>query len=211
MNPLIQDGAIVLFQGDSVTDAGRDRRAGEDLGRGYAMMAAAWFSALYPDRRVRWLNRGTSGDRAADLRRRWRKDCLALGPTWVSILIGINDTWRRYDSGDPTTVAEYEAAYRMILEETCGQLNARLVVCEPFLLPTSPGQAGWREDLEPKIAVLRNLAREYQALLVPLDGIFTQAATRRPPAFWAADGVHPTPAGHALIAQAWLRALRAHP
>lgn len=209
MNPLIQDGAIVLFEGDSVTDAGRDQRAGEDLGRGYAMMAASWFSALYPDRRVRWLNRGTSGDRAADLRRRWRRDCLTLRPTWVSILVGINDTWRRYDSGDPTTVEEYEAAYRAILEQTCGQLNARLVLCEPFLLPTSPGQAGWREDLEPKIAVVRNLASEYQAPLVSLDGIFAEAATRRPPAFWAADGVHPTPAGHALIAQAWLRALRA--
>jgi lysophospholipase L1-like esterase len=80
------------------------------------------------------------------------------------------------------------------------------VICEPFVVPVSGDLDGWREDLDPKIGVVRRLAREFNAILVPLDGIFAQATTRREPAFWAADGVHPTPAGHALIAQSWLRA-----
>jgi lysophospholipase L1-like esterase len=67
----------------------------------------------------------------------------------------------------------------------------------------------WREDLDPKIAVVRQLAREFHAILVPLDGIFAQASTQREPAFWAGDGVHPSNAGHALIAQSWLRAVKA--
>ncbi|MBN1933543.1 MAG: GDSL family lipase, partial [Anaerolineae bacterium] len=87
------------------------------------------------------------------------------------------------------------------------QLGARLVICEPFLLPVPDDRRAWRVDLDPKIAVARDLAREFGAIYVPLDGILAQASTRRAPAFWAADGVHPTPAGHALIAQAWLKAV----
>jgi acyl-CoA thioesterase-1 len=212
MTSLIEDGAVVLFQGDSVTDGNRyrnDDSAPDSLGYGYAMMASAWFSALYPEKRVRFINRGISGNRAVDLRMRWQEDCLDLRPTWVSILIGINDTWRRYDSNDPTPVQKYETAYRAILEQSSAKLNAKLILCEPFVLPVLEDRTTWREDLDPKIAVVRRLAREFNALYVSLDGIFAQAATQREPAFWAGDGVHPTVEGHALIAQSWLRAVKA--
>ena len=85
---LIEDNAVVLFQGDSITDAGRDRNAKGSLGGGYAQMAATWFTALYPEKRVNFLNRGNSGNRAADLEARWQADCLDLKPSWVSIMIG---------------------------------------------------------------------------------------------------------------------------
>ncbi|MBO0779185.1 MAG: SGNH/GDSL hydrolase family protein [Ktedonobacteraceae bacterium] len=209
MSPLIEDGAVVLFQGDSITDHGRFRGEGSDLGKGYAMMAAAWFQALYPEKRVSFLNRGISGDRSADLRRRWQDDCIDLKPTWVSILIGINDVWRRYDRNDPTSVQDYAQAYRTILERTRSELDARLILCEPFVLPTPQDRLEWRADLDPKIDVVRRLAREFGALLVPFDGVFAQASMLRAPEFWAQDGVHPTPAGHALMAQAWLRAVKA--
>lgn len=205
---LIEPAARVLFQGDSITDCGRNYGAADDLGLGYAMMAAAWFSALYPERQVHFINRGVGGNRIIDLCARWQADCLDIRPTWVSLLIGINDTWRRYDSGDPTTVQDFEAAYRTILDDVQRHLAPRLILLEPFVLPVPPDRVAWREDLDPKIAVVRKLAREYQALLVPLDGLFA-AATQREPAFWTADGVHPTPAGHALIAQAWLQTVHA--
>jgi lysophospholipase L1-like esterase len=209
MASLVEENAVVLFQGDSITDAGRAYCAADDLGMGYPMLTAAWFSALHPEKQVRFVNRGVSGNRAKDLRARWKSDCLDLRPSWVSILIGINDTWRRYDSQDPTTTGEFEAAYRAILDQTRRALPARLILCEPFLLPVPPDRLAWREDLDPKIAVVRQLAREFKALLVPLDGIFAQASTRRDPAFWTPDGVHPSAAGHALIAQAWLRTVGA--
>ena len=205
----IEHNATVLFQGDSITDAGRSRENDADLGRGYAAMVAAWFSALHPERNVRFVNRGISGNRAKDLRARWTTDCLDLAPTWVSILIGINDTWRRYDSNDPTSAEAYEEGFRAIVTATQDKLDARIIILEPFVLPTPPDRAAWRADLDPKIAVARTLAREFGALFVPLDGPFAAAATRRPMDFWLADGVHPTPAGHALIAQAWLRAVGA--
>jgi len=209
MNCRIQPHATVLFQGDSITDAGRSRENGEDLGRGYAAMVAAWFSARYPGHSVRFLNRGISGNRTGDLLARWQEDCLDLHPTWVSILIGINDTWRRYDAGDPTPTDVFEANYRALLSMTADIVGSHIIILEPFLLPIPPDRAAWREDLGPKIAVVRALAREFNTLFVPLDGLFAAAATQREMAFWLPDGVHPTPAGHALIAQAWLQAVGA--
>ena len=186
MTPSIPDNAVVLFQGDSITDAGR-LDSGDGMGFGYANLAAAWFSALYPEKHVRFINRGISGNRVVDLTRRWQKDCLDLKPDWVSILIGINDVWRRYDSHDPTSTEKYETGYRALLRQTTEKLpGVRLIVCEPFVLPVPADRAAWREDLDPKIAAARRLALEFKALYVPLDGLFAQAATQAEPAFWAA-------------------------
>jgi acyl-CoA thioesterase I len=208
-SPVITAGQTVLFQGDSITDAGRARDNDAALGSGYANMVAAWFDMLHPELHVGFLNRGISGNRARDLRARWQEDCLDLKPDWVSIMIGINDTWRRYDRNDPTAAADYAAACRDILQRTCSEAGARLILLEPFVLPCPEDRKGWREDLDPKIAVARDLAREFGALYIPLDGLFAAAAARREPAFWAADGVHPTQTGHAFIARHWLQAVGA--
>lgn len=209
MCSLIEDNAVVLFQGDSITDAGWVREDPNSLGMGYAMMAASWFEAMYPAKGVKFLNRGLSGNRASDLEARWHKDCLDLKPSWVSIMIGINDTWRRYDSNDPTTTEAYENSYRNILTQVKSRLNAGLILIEPFVLPVPEDRKQWRLDLDPRIHVVRRLAVEFKAILVPLDGIFAAAATQRPPSFWAGDGVHPSLPGHALIAQSWLKAVKA--
>ncbi|MFB3894722.1 MAG: SGNH/GDSL hydrolase family protein [bacterium] len=198
--------ALILFQGDSITDAGRDRNQSESLGFGYALFTASWFQAQHPEKPVTFLNRGISGDRIRDLQARWTKDCLELKPDIVSILIGINDTWRRYDQNDPTTTEQYEAGYRDIITKTL-KLGTKLILCEPFVLHISEERIRYREDLNPKIAVVNKLAIEYQTILIPLDKIFQEVSRIRPPSFWAADGVHPTPAGHALIAQHWLKAV----
>jgi lysophospholipase L1-like esterase len=203
----IQDGAVVLFQGDSITDAGRSRENDALLGSGYASMLAAQIGARFPEHQIRFLNRGISGNRAADLELRWQKDCIDLKPDWVSIMIGINDTWRAFDRNDPTSTADYAASYRRILEQVRDQLDARLILIEPFVLPHPEDRKRWRDDLNPRIDAVRILAQEFGAVLVPMDGIFAAACCRREPAFWAADGVHPSPAGHALIARSWLSAV----
>ncbi|WP_282941320.1 SGNH/GDSL hydrolase family protein [Paenibacillus sp. RC67] len=208
MSTWIEQGDIVLFQGDSITDAKRVREDGNDLGKGYALMAAAQFSALYPEKQVQFLNRGISGNRVKDLQSRWVEDCLDLKPNVVSIYIGINDTWRRYDRNDPTSTEQYESGYRDLLGQMA-KLEAKLILIEPFVLPVPEDRKLWREDLDPKIHVVRELAREYGAKLVSLDGLFAQASIRANSAYWAPDGVHPSPAGHALIARAWLQAVGA--
>ncbi|RZU76236.1 lysophospholipase L1-like esterase [Micromonospora kangleipakensis] len=197
-------GGRVLFIGDSITDAGRDH-AGDDLGCGYAMMAGAWFTARHPAHRVTFRNRGVSGDRVRDLRARWEADCLALAPQVVSVLIGVNDTWRRYTRDDPTDVAEFERDYRHLLDVARRRLDPAFVLVEPFLIPLDDAQRAWRADLDPKVAVVRRLAAEFDATLVAVDDLFRVAGVGE--RVWTNDGVHLTPFGHALLAQQWLRAV----
>ena len=200
---LINSDDRILFTGDSITDCGRDRNNAESLGWGYAAIAGAHLQARLASPELKIFNRGISGNRACDLLGRVEADLLALKPTVVSILIGINDVWRRYDSNDTTEAKAFERDYRALLEKVA-TLRARVVLLEPFLLHVPDDRYAWREDLNPKIDVVRKLAVEFGAELLPLDGLFAQAATQAPAAYWAGDGVHPSPAGHALIAETWL-------
>jgi acyl-CoA thioesterase-1 len=183
-----------VFAGDSVTDGGH-RTDPTGLGDTYVRDIAQDLG----DGRPRIVNAGTSGNRAVDLVARWSTDVLAFEPSLVSILIGINDTWRRYDKFDPTTVEAFEASYRQLLEP----LRCPLVLVEPFLLQVKPEQAAWREDLDPKIEVVRKLAREYDAILVPADVELNRQAGSVGPETLAGDGVHPTAAGHQALADLW--------
>lgn len=206
---IIPSQSTVLFQGDSITDAGRSRENDAALGGGYPNQIAAWFGTMHPEMGVRFLNRGISGNRAKDLRARWSADCIDLKPAVVSIMIGINDTWRRYDRNDATSAEAYAEDYRHILARVRDELGAKLVIIEPFVLPHPEDRKAWRVDLDPKIQVARELAREFKAVYIPLDGLLAEACVKAPPAFWAADGVHPTQVGHAFIAKAWLKAVGA--
>ena len=203
----IAPGSRILFQGDSITDAGRSREDDAALGGGYAAMIAAWMTARYPGHGLTFLNRGISGNRVFDLETRWTEDCIALQPDWLSILIGINDTWRRYDSNTPSPLGDFDACYRRLLDRVVQETSAKLILLEPFVLPHPADRIAWREDLDPRIAVIRAIARDYQALYVPFDGLYAAACTQLAPGCWAGDGVHPTPAGHALMAQAWIAAV----
>ena len=107
----------VLFQGDSITDMGRDRGDIRNMGSGYPLFVASNFRAARPNFDIDFFDLGISGDRVRDLRARWQSDCLDLRPDVLSVLIGINDTWRRYDSGDPSDTEEFERVYRSLLED----------------------------------------------------------------------------------------------
>jgi len=194
----------ILFTGDSITDCGRVRTDANNLGFGYAAFIAARLQAYLAAPELQVFNRGISGNRAADLVGRIGPDLFDLKPTVISILIGINDVWRRYDSNSPTSAEIFEANYRTLLTGIREKLEARVVLLEPFLLHVPEDRYAWREDLNTKIDVVRELAIEFGAELIPLDGLFAKAATQAPPAYWAGDGVHPSAAGHALIAEAWL-------
>lgn len=202
---VLKNNDVVLFQGDSVTDCGRAYEDINSLGGGYPMLIAAGFSALYPELDVRFINKGISGNRSKDLKARWDTDCLQLKPSFISILIGINDCWRRYDSNDPTSAEDFENNYRYLLTKIREKTDARVLLCEPFVLPVPEDRKVWREDLDPKIHIVRDLAREFKTMLLPLDGIFSSASALKPPAFWLPDGVHPSMAGHALISKEWFR------
>jgi len=202
-------GAKILFQGDSITDAGRSGRPDRDtaLGGGYVSMCAKMLAERRPDLGLKVLNRGIGGNRIYDLEARWTQDCIALQPDVFSILIGINDTWRRYDRNMISSPADFEACYRRILDRVRNETKAQLVIMEPFLLPMPKDREAWCEDLDPRIHVVRHVARDYRALYVPLDGIFAASSCEQKMSHWVTDGVHPTQSGHKLIAESWIAAV----
>ena len=209
MTVQIRPGGTVVFIGDSITDCGRDRADPDALGDGFAALAAAGFAAAHPGAAVRFVNRGISGNCAADLRGRWDRDCLDLEPDVVSILIGINEVSRRYDRDDPTPDAAFEDHCRHLLC-TAADHGAQLMLMEPFLLLVDEEQMRWRAEFEGKLAVVRGLAKEFDVTLIATSDLMTrEAAAAGGPGAIAGDGIHPTPAGHALLAQAWLAAVRA--
>jgi lysophospholipase L1-like esterase len=210
MKNIFAPGSTVLFQGDSITDCGWDRQDGNSLGNGYPARTAGLWENLFPGSTVRFFNRGVSGNRVKDLLLRYEEDFRALQPDLVSILIGINDTWRRYDSNDPTSAEDFEKDYRTLLGKLRQDLpRTRIVIIEPFLLKTNPPK-DFREDLDPKIQAVRELAREFADVFIPLDGIFARYVVEGwKEADISPDGVHPSPAGHGIIALEWLKALGA--
>ena len=218
MKNILKPGSTVLFQGDSITDCGRNRetsneKPGNELGQGYPAKIAAIWEILFPGSGVRFLNRGISGNRSSDLLERYEKDFRALNPDLISILIGINDTWRRYDRNDPTAADLFENRYRTLLGSIRRDMpKTIIVIMEPFLLGSIPERKIWREDLDPKIQAVRGLAMEYADFFIPMDGIFARCAVEGiREADMAADGVHPTPLGHGIIASEWIRALESPP
>ncbi len=204
---LLQPDDHILFFGDSITDAGWRTESDKPLGKGYVALIASSLTSRYPQLKLRFTNRGIGGNRIYDLDRRLQADVLDLKPTVVSILIGINDTWRRFDRDMVSPTTEFLTCYRHICTRIHQELSARLVLCEPFLLPVPLDRAAWRQDLDPRIHAVRQVAVEFASAYVPLDGLFAAAACRQPAVHWLHDGVHPTPSGHALIAEAWIQAV----
>ncbi|AWI08142.1 SGNH/GDSL hydrolase family protein [Ereboglobus luteus] len=201
----------ILFYGDSITDCGRDRGNVESLGSGYPGLIGVALACKMPSQGLRFINTGVSGDRIYDLEKRMEADLVAHAPSIVTFLIGINDTWRRFDSNIVSPAGDFQAAYKRILRAiTNGRTMPapRIVLMEPFVLPVPEDRRQWRADLDPRIHAVRELAVEFGADLIPLDGLFAAAATRAPAAYWLPDGVHPSAAGHALIADAWMANVR---
>lgn len=209
MKELFKKGQIVLFQGDSITDCGRDREDITSLGGGYPNVVARLYNTLFPDNGVTFINKGISGNRVRDLLDRYDTDFKAVKPDFISILIGINDTWRRYDNNDPTSTEQYEQSFRTLLKKIKKDLpECKLMIIEPYVLYSLPDRKAWREDLDPKIHAARGLAREFADYYLPLDGIFAKAEVEQCTCNQIAeDGVHPTAAGHSIIAAEYLKVL----
>ena len=196
---LLKRGMRVLFEGDSITDAGRDREDKYSLA-GYVKFCADVLS----ESGVESYNRGISGNRTLELLARIEDSLREVKPDAVSILIGINDTWRRYDSNDATSVKAFEKNYRMILVRV-REYTDRILLVEPFLLPVDPEKASFREDLDPKIHVVRKLAREFGTDFVPMDGLFAELAVKNGGDLYSPDGVHPNEEGAKAMAAEWLK------
>ena len=208
-------GSVVLFQGDSITDAGRNRgaegRANDAgmLGRGYPHHIAAHGLSKFPELDLKIYNRGISGNKVPDLAARWDKDCLELKPALLSILIGVNDIWHKLNGNYDGGVDEYEKGYTALLERTRTALpDIRIVVCEPFVLRCGAVNEKWFPEFDERRAAAKRVAEAAGAKFVPFQSTFDDAvAAGSKPEYWARDGVHPSVAGHGLMAKTWMQSL----
>lgn len=197
----------ILFQGDSVTDAGRDRSNPADLGEGYPKFASAMIQDSYPDDDFEFVDLGISGNRTEHLVARLESDFIEIQPDIVSIMIGINDVWHHYSHAIETTDEQFEENYRTVLDALKSRTNARILMIQPFLLETvDPAKQVLCEELARKQAIIKRLADEYADAYLPLDEILHQEVDVEP-AEYSRDGVHPTPDGACRIGEAYLGAI----
>ncbi len=208
MNKFFKDGMTVLFQGDSVTDCHRDRDISDSMGEGYPAIFKNIYNKLFPDNKVKFVNRGVSGDRVRNLLERYDADFKAINPDFVSIMIGINDTWRAFDDKDFCSPERFEQEYDLLLSKIKADFpNAKILIIEQFALINHP-ERHWTDDLDPKRAITRRMAEKYADYFIPMYDILNSSADNEfPLSELSADGVHPAPTGHSYIATEILKVL----
>ncbi|MEI7524588.1 MAG: SGNH/GDSL hydrolase family protein [Mariniphaga sp.] len=208
----LKEESIILFQGDSITDAGRNREAKEAniqdaLGGGFVFLAAAELLNRFPEKSCKVYNRGISGNKVYQLADRWQTDCIDLKPSVISILIGVNDYWHKHNGNYSGNVEIYERDFKALLNRTRKILPAvKLVICEPFaVLGCKAVDGTWFPEFDLYRASARKMASEFDAIFIPYHEIFARASKIAPPTYWTADGVHPTVAGAKMMAEAWIK------
>lgn len=212
IEPMRSEGLTILFQGDSITDGNRGRNEDPNhiMGHGYAFSIASRLGAEYPQKRLKFYNRGVSGNKIIDLAARWQTDTLDIKPDVLSILIGVNDTSSVVLNWEPiVTIEQYEEVYDSLLKQTKAKLpDIVLVLCEPFILPVGIVNEHWtayHADITKRQEVVSKLAKQYGAIHIAFQEVFDKACKKAPADYWIWDGVHPTVAGHELLAKEWIK------
>lgn len=205
----------ILFQGDSITDAARNRDDFYGMGVGYPNLVKGRLGTEHP-LDFEFLNRGVSGNRIVDLYARIKQDFINLHPDVASIYIGVNDVWHEINRQNGVSTEKFEKIYEMLLEEVYEALGEiKLILISPFVLlgtatvsteDVPDRYERFRADVAEKAAVCKKLAEKYGLPLVELAPIFDAACERAPATHWTVDGVHPTVCGHELITREWLAA-----
>ncbi len=196
----------ILFQGDSVTDARRDRSNIHDMGDGYPRYASAMLNDAFPHVEFEFVNLGISGNRTEHLVERLQGDFLDIKADIVSVLIGINDVWHHYSHGIETTDEQFEDRLTCVLQSV-KETGAKLLLIQPFLLEeVYQGDPAIADELRRKQAICKQLADRYADAYLPLDAILHTTASE-PQTYYSADGVHPTPDGACFIGEAYLEAI----
>lgn len=200
---------IFLFQGDSITDGNRGRSdwdLNHIMGHGYVFTIASRVGADFPEKNLTFINKGISGNKVTDLAGRWKADALELKPDVLSVLVGINDC-NAYlaDPAKGVSPEQYEQVYRQILDQSKAQNpNLLLVIGEPFTLPYADSNPRLA-DIKKRQEIAKRLALDYNAVFVPFQQVFNNALKRAPETYWIWDHIHPTVAGHELMAREWLK------
>jgi lysophospholipase L1-like esterase len=206
---------IILFQGDSITDAGRKKddtnyNNASALGTGYAMIAASELLYKHADKNLKVYNRGISGNKVYQLAERWDKDCLNLNPNVVSVLVGVNDFWHTLTGKYTGTIKTYHDDFKALLDKTKQKLpNVKLIIGEPYAVSgVKAVDEKWYPAFNDYRKAAREIAESFNAVFIPYQSIYDKAQKAAPGVYWTGDGVHATLAGNRLMAHAWMEAIK---
>ena len=198
----------ILFQGDSITDAGRSREKDYKLGEGYPRLVEAELGFLNPEK-YEFVNRGVSGNRVVDVYARIKRDIINLAPDYMSILIGVNDVWHEVQAQNGVDADKYFKIYSMLIEEIRAALpEIKIMILEPFVLKGPATEEHWdefRSETEKRAAMAKKIAETYGLVFVPLQAGFDELEKQASAVYWLKDGVHPTAKGHEFIKREWLK------
>lgn len=199
----------ILFQGDSITDMLRDREDLYSVGTGYPLLVKAALGLREPDK-YEFINKGVSGNRVVDVYSRVKNDIINLKPDVLSLLVGANDVILELpDFYNGIDAEKYERIYSMMLKEIKDALpQVKIMLAEPFFLKGSATNEHWDyvySEIRKRSEVVQRLAKEYNAVFVPLQEEFNRLYNTAKPGYWSCDGVHPTPMGHELIKNEWIK------
>ena len=202
----------ILFQGDSITDAGRSREDNTQLGVGYPRLVEAALGFECPGEHE-FFNRGISGNRVVDLYARIKSDILNLKPDVMSILIGVNDVWHElYDNPNGVSAEKFYKIYSMLIEEVKEELpNIKIMILEPFVLEACSTTEHWEyfyAETQKRAEMARKIAEKYNLPFIPLQEGFNRLSEKAPNSYWLSDGVHPTAKGHEFIKKQWLESFK---
>lgn len=215
MKVQLEKNDVILFQGDSITDASRKKddmeaNSANALGNGYAFMAAAHLLGQYPEKKLKIFNKGKSGHKVPQLADRWDSDALELKPNVLSIMVGVNDFWHMNRGSYSGTLKNYKDEYSALLARTRQHLpDVKLILGEPFAVAgVKVVDESWFPAFNEYRSTVRDIAEQYGAAFIPYQRIFEKAQKLAPSEYWTYDGVHPTIAGNKLMAEAWLKTVK---
>ncbi len=199
----------ILFQGDSITDAGRDWSNDLNLGKGYPMLVEAELGYLEPNEHT-FINKGISGNRIVDVYARIRRDIINYKPDVMSLLIGVNDVWHELgDSPNGVDAEKFYRVYKMLIDEIKEALpNIKIMILEPFVLKACSTEEHWDfflTEVKKRAEKARQIAKDFDLPFIELQAGFDELAKKAPGNYWLGDGVHPTPKGHEFIKRQWLK------
>lgn len=227
----MEAGLRILFIGDSITDGNwgnnntgspSSQRNLWDLnhiyGSGYMYLCATFFQSKFPENDYQFFNRGISGNKLEDLEKRWEEDVIQIKPDVLSILIGTNDVNWSLKNHKSFNLEQWELRYRALIDRSLrANPKLKIILCAPFTAKTGKLKSSEDYDIRKQMiekcaTSIRKIAKDYKAIFIPFNELFAflqgkEVVSPESP-YWIWDGIHPTPAGHAKMAEMWIKKTR---
>lgn len=195
----LKNGDIIVFAGDSTTDADKCATA-DGLGNGYVKLVSDALYAFFSKESYRVVNAGVGGNTSLQLLERWDRDVLSLAPDVVFCMIGINDVWRHFDRCEPLQKRISVEEYAHNLSAICEKVKGVRVFCimPPYFMERNRSDE-MRVMTEEYAAAAREVAKKYGADVLDVQPAFDEYMLGRSGQTISWDRVHPCWIGAHLI------------